>query len=354
MLTVVRLTVVAGVVATYALAARPAHAQIDCGMPARSHEMRQTPNYQRSVDVSATTSRPIISCPLQVRTEAWVDALSTSFINTSQQVYSANVTFTRAVPAYGTWQSTAKHWLIFTGTSVWQNLGNTYKSAVVVKSSSGSTCLLTPSDCPEGYEFKPSMCLCVTLSPIVIDTAGDGYRLTSADEGVVFDLDANGIVAEKVAWTEPDGDEAWLVLDRNGNGMIDSAAELFGSRTPAYADASTPITQNGFDALEFLEGPGYGRSKTDQIIDASDEVYARLRLWFDRNHNGVSEPDELVPLAEAGVLAISAEYKENARRDQHGNKFSLMGKALFRRPEGQEVWRHVYDVYLTVAGPTTR
>jgi hypothetical protein len=342
------------VLALFGLAPQVASGQIDCGTPSVAHSMRQTPNYQRSVDVSATTSRPIISCPLQVRTEAWVDALSTSFVNSSTQVYSATVSFTRAVPYYGTWSSTAKHWLIFMLSGVWQNLGNTYRSTRVVQSSSGSTCMLTASDCPEGYEFKPSMCLCVTLSPILIDTAGNGYRLTSADEGVVFDLDANGTVAEKVAWTEPDGDDAWLVLDRNGNGSIDSGAELFGSRTPAYADSSTPITENGFDALELLEGPTYGRSQPDQIIDARDEIYARLRLWFDRNHNGVSEADELVPLADAGVLAISSEYKQNARRDEHGNKFSLMGKALFRGPEGQQVWRNIYDVYLTVAGPTTR
>ena len=79
-----------------------------------------------------------------------------------------------------------------------------------------------------------------------------------------------------------------------------------------------------------------------------------LRLWFDRNHNGVSEPEELVSLADAGVLAISSEYKENARRDQYGNKFSLMGKALFRGPQGQETWRTIYDVYLTVVGSSTR
>jgi hypothetical protein len=349
-----RLIAVACALVIQPLGARLASAQIDCGMPTVSHNMRQTPNYKLSVDVSAATSRPIILCPLQVRVEAWVDALSTSFVNTSTQVYSAAVTFTRAVPSYGTWHSTAKHWLIFTGTSVWQNLGTTYRSANVVKSSSGSTCLLTASDCPEGYEFKPSMCLCVTLSPIVIDTAGDGYRLTSADDGVVFDLDANKMVAEKIAWTDPDGDEAWLVLDRNGNGVIDSGAELFGSRTPAYADSATPITENGFDALNLLEGPSYGRSRFDQIIDARDEVYARLRLWFDRNHNGISESDELVPLADAGVLAISSEYKENARRDEHGNRFSLMGKALFRGPEGQEVWRTIYDVYLSVAGSASR
>ena len=143
------------------------------------------------------------------------------------------------------------------------------------------------------------------------------------------------------------------MLDRNNNGRIDSGEELFGSRTPAYAESVDPRTENGFDALLMLEGPGYGGGTPDRIIDARDTAYSRLRLWFDRDRNGVSEPGELVPLAEAGVLAISSQYKENARRDAYGNKFSLMGKALFRGEPGQQISRNVYDVYLTVAGPST-
>jgi hypothetical protein len=325
-----------------------ARAQLSCGSTSTSHSMRQTPGYLRSVDVSASTSRPINICPLQVQTEAWVDGLPT-YVNIKTDAYTAAVSFTRPVPSYGTWHSTAKHWLIWFLTGTWVNLGNTYQQAQVV-SGSASTCWLTAADCPEGYEFKPFSCQCVTLSPILVDTAGDGYRLTRAADGAVFDLDANGIVAEQIAWTEADSDDGWLVLDRNGNGRVDSGAELFGSRTPAYADQAQPLTEHGFDALLLLEGPSYGPSRVDRVIDARDTVYSRLRIWLDRNRNGVSEADELVPLADAGILAISTEYKENARRDQFGNKFSLMGKMLVQGPEGQQVWRNIYDVYLTVAG----
>jgi hypothetical protein len=352
MAVVIRLAVPALVLASLVAAPHPAAAQVNCGTTSVSHSMRQTPGYSRSVDVSATTSRPINTCPLEVQTEAWVDGLTTAYINSSRQLYSAAVSFTRAVPAYGTWHSTAKHWLIWFASGTWSNLGNTYAHALVAQGI--YTCRLTASDCAPGYEFKPSLCACVALSPILIDTAGDGYRLTSADEGVAFDIDADGVLAETIAWTEPGSDDGWLVMDRNNNGRIDSGEELFGSRTPAYPESGDPRTENGFDALLLLEGPGYGSGTPDRIIDAGDAVYSRLRLWFDRDHNGVSEPGELVSLAEAGVLAISSEYKENARRDQYGNKFSLMGKALFRGPQGQEIWRHVYDVYLTVAGPSTR
>ena len=267
-----------------------ARAQIpNCGTVDVSHTMRQTPNYQKSVDVTAVTSRTYTLCPLEVQTEVWVNALTT-YITTKRGTYIAAASQTRSVPSYGTWHSTAKHWLIGTATGTWTDVGRTYASAVVeAPPSSGDVCGLEPSDCIDGYEFKPGFCQCVTLSPILVDTSGDGFRLTSAEDGVEFDLNDNGQANERVAWTEPDSDDAWLVMDRNGNGTIDSGAELFGSRTPAYADAPDPRTENGFDALLMAEGPSYGGGMPDRVIDARDAVYSRLRLWFDRNHDGRTE-----------------------------------------------------------------
>lgn len=68
-------------------------------------------------------------------------------------------------------------------------------------------------------------------SPILVDPNGEGFHLTSAADGVFFDFAGTGQPG-KIAWTDSAFGNAWLVLDRNGNGRIDDAKELFGNLTP--------------------------------------------------------------------------------------------------------------------------
>jgi hypothetical protein len=324
---------------------------LNCGTITTKHDMRQTPNYKRSVDVTASTSRSANLCLIELQTEVWVDALST-YVTIKRDLYSATATQTRGVPTYGVWSSSANHWAIWTGSSVWTNLGRTYaKTTVEQPPSSGGMCEITALDCPPGYVYEAGLCDCKTTSPILIDTAGDGYRLTSGADGVEFDMDADGQPIERVAWTEPQSDDAWLVLDRNGNGVIDSGEELFGNQTPAFAGSSEPRAANGFDALLMTEGPSYGGGSADRVIDARDAVFSRLQLWFDRNHNGRTDRGERVSLPDAGIISVSTQYKEIGKRDQYGNLYKLAGKATFRTPDGQVVERQIYDVYLTVWQP---
>jgi hypothetical protein len=134
-------------------------------------------------------------------------------------------------------------------------------------------------------------------SPLVLDLDGDGLELAPVAGGVDFDLRGTGTPV-RTAW--PAAADALLALDRNGNGAIDDGSELFGnSRRHA----------NGFDALAALD------SNSDGVIDTRDERFAELALWRDANQNGASEPSELVPAAEAGLVQIDLAYSSLDERD---------------------------------------
>jgi hypothetical protein len=73
--------------------------------------------------------------------------------------------------------------------------------------------------------------------PLAIDLDGDGIETIGADGTVVFDHDGDG-VKTGTGWVS--GDDGLLVLDQNGNGTIDTGAELFGVDT-VKADGSLAV-----------------------------------------------------------------------------------------------------------------
>ncbi len=164
---------------------------------------------------------------------------------------------------------------------------------------------------------------CNSCSPIVINLGSGPIRLTGLDDPVQFDMDDDPDL-ETLGWTEGGSDEAFLAYDQNGDGVISHGYELFGNFTQqAPGPADEPA--NGFRALRVYDLDWLGGDQ-DGWITPRDAYFDKLRLWFDDNHDGVQQPNELFRLADYGIEAIELDYKEHQWRDRHGNRFRFSSR----------------------------
>ncbi len=126
--------------------------------------------------------------------------------------------------------------------------------------------------------------------PIILDLDGDGIEMVDADtSNVRFDMNEDG-VADRTGWVG--ADDGLLVLDRNGNGIIDDAGELTFAK-----DDNRAVTD--------LEGLRAWDSNRNGFLEAGDTDFNRFRIWRDVNQNGISEASELHSLSSLGIRSLN-------------------------------------------------
>jgi hypothetical protein len=178
-------------------------------------------------------------------------------------------------------------------------------------------------DCEKNAQLPHPLKVC--SSPIIIDTDGKGFHLTSAENGVAFDIAGNGRLLQ-MGWTAAGSTNAFLALPHNGE--IVNGKDLFGNFTP-QRPSDHP---NGFIALADYDKPEKG-GNGDNVIDETDAIFPSLRLWIDKNHDAVAEPEEIFTLPELGVFSVSVRYRESRREDRFGNLFRYKARINLTDPD---------------------
>lgn len=146
----------------------------------------------------------------------------------------------------------------------------------------------------------------------------------------------------RLSWTQAGAANGWLVLDLNHDGKIDNGQELFGNAT---AQPGPLMERLGFKALAVYDTRRFG-ANSDGVIDAQDAIYNRLRIWVDKNHNGIGEPGELMTLQLAGIKSISLDYQDAHYTDAYGNQFRYRSRTSWIDPKQNGIDHWAYDVIL--------
>ncbi|MBF0099075.1 MAG: hypothetical protein HQM05_17260, partial [Magnetococcales bacterium] len=167
----------------------------------------------------------------------------------------------------------------------------------------------------------------IGIGPLVISLEGLDVHTTvwTADSPRFDILDSN--VRLSTAWITPD--EGFLVRDLNGNGQIDSIRELF-------SEFNSTSGKSAFGTLAELD------SNNNQRIDISDSAWNSLKIWVDKNSDGISQSNELYTLAQLGIASIDLNVKHGFTYD-NGN---IIGDtSTFTRNDGSK--GQIADAMLT-------
>lgn len=141
------------------------------------------------------------------------------------------------------------------------------------------------------------------LYPVILDLDGDGVELLKPNKSnVKFDVDGDGKLDE-LGWVK--SDDAFLVIDRNNNGIVDDLFEI-------SFIFDKPGARTDLEGLQGFDTNG------DLVLNRDDKAYNSFLLWRDVNQDGLSSPDELLSIEQSGVTS-GREHECSLFRQHHAN-----------------------------------
>ncbi len=150
--------------------------------------------------------------------------------------------------------------------------------------------------------------------PVMLDLDGDGIETIGKEtSGVAFDVDDSGFL-KQTSWLS--GDDAFLTLDRNYNGQVDTGREMFSNSTVA-------LGRRGLAGMAWVD------ANYDGKLTAADPVWDELKIWQDTNQNGVQDDGETQGLDGVGITELnyamgtfqqSGQVKQLASPDMEADK----------------------------------
>ena len=190
----------------------------------------------------------------------------------------------------------------------------------------GSICLWNGSAF-EMYEWSEPDC----NTPLVVQLDGGPTSFMPAI-ATPFDLSNDGS-CQSTDWpTAP-----WLALDRDGDGVIRSGAELFGNATKMSTGG---YAQHGFAALVELDDDRDGK------ITAADKAFGDLVLWSDLDDDRRGMGGELRGLADVNLVSIDLGFDRRGSCDGHGNCGFERASFEYRTDRGSLASGEIVDVHL--------
>lgn len=211
---------------------------------------------------------------------------------------------------------------------------------------------------PKGDEkaYDPKECDAYNASPLVVDMRStkeleEIFELSAPADGVLFDIlgKQGDYVPKQISWMK-DPRIMPIVLPKRGK--VNGVDQMFGNNT---FGPDKEFAEDGFAALAKYDGLSLrkkrkgknrkSKNEADGYITKDDDIYHKLRVWYDRNLDGVAQRRELYSLKRAGIEVIDLNFDDKYySQDKYGNEIKY--KSVVKLKSGK--LKPVFDIWFTV------